>query len=171
MIRREFISLLTSAAMWPLGARAKQPAMPVVGFLNGTSPEGYGIFLSAFRQGLSETGYVDGRNVINQRGSSIMRRALAFSIVLKAALSASGADAETLKVAVAQRGFWNEPSSSSASSRASSSRKRPRHRDPLYRRRRLDAHPVIAGSIDIAMTNGTLGAIAAYAKGMPVRII
>jgi ABC-type uncharacterized transport system substrate-binding protein len=64
MIRREFITLLTSAAMWPLGARAQQPAMPVVGLLNGTSPEGYGLFLSAFRQGLSETGYVDGRNVI-----------------------------------------------------------------------------------------------------------
>jgi putative ABC transport system substrate-binding protein len=64
MRRREFITLLGGAAVTlPVSAHAQQPVMQVIGFLNGTSPEGYGPFLSAFRQGLSETGYVENRNV------------------------------------------------------------------------------------------------------------
>ena len=62
--RREFIAGLGSAAAWPVVARAQQPAMPVIGWLDGQSQETERELLPSFRKGLAETGYVEGRNVI-----------------------------------------------------------------------------------------------------------
>jgi hypothetical protein len=65
MQRREFITLLGgTVAAWPLTAHAQQQPLPVIGFLNGASPEGYEPEVNAFRQGLKETGYVEGQNAM-----------------------------------------------------------------------------------------------------------
>jgi putative tryptophan/tyrosine transport system substrate-binding protein len=63
MRRRELLQLVGGAATWPLQARAQQRAVPVIGFLNPQSPDGYSERLRGFRQGLKEAGFVEGENV------------------------------------------------------------------------------------------------------------
>jgi putative ABC transport system substrate-binding protein len=64
MRRREFITLLSGVAAWPLSARAQQPALPMIGFLSSESPAVFANLLDTFRQGLREVGYVEGQNVV-----------------------------------------------------------------------------------------------------------
>src|SRR5215216_6834408 len=98
-----------------------------------------------------------------------MHNSIAILFSLIAIAVTNGAAAETLKVAVAQRGFWNSSFVEFARDQG------------FFKREGLDIEilyteggastltPVVAGSLDIAMTNGTLGVIAAFAKGLPVR--
>src|SRR5215210_966920 len=63
MRRRDFITLFGGAVAWTLPARAQRPAMPVIGYLSPESPGPFASRVKAFRDGLAETGYVEGRNV------------------------------------------------------------------------------------------------------------
>jgi putative tryptophan/tyrosine transport system substrate-binding protein len=60
MRRRDFVTLFAGVAAWPLAASAQQPAMPIVGYLNAGAPDYNPSYLPAFRQGLAQSGFVEG---------------------------------------------------------------------------------------------------------------
>jgi putative ABC transport system substrate-binding protein len=112
--RREFIAGIGAAA-WPVVARAQQPAMPVVGFLDVGSPEGYSTLLSGVRKGLSDSGYVEGTNLsieyrwaendlgrLPEMAADLVRRRVSV-IVAPAASAALAAKAATTTIPVV---FW-----------------------------------------------------------------
>ena len=113
MRRREFVALLGSAAVWPFAARAQQPAMPVIGYLGAGSPEASTNLVASFRKGLSEVGYVEGRNVAiefrwahneNERlpdfAADLVRRGVQVIVTQITTLAASAAKAATPSIPV-----------------------------------------------------------------------
>jgi putative tryptophan/tyrosine transport system substrate-binding protein len=102
MRRREFIAGLSSAAAWPVVAGAQQPGLPVIGFLNSRSPDDTAHLVAAFRRGLGEGGFVEGRSVTVEyrwaRGQYDRLPALAAELVQKpvAVLVSLGSDVSAL---------------------------------------------------------------------------
>jgi putative ABC transport system substrate-binding protein len=110
--RRGVIGLMGGTATWPLAARAQQPTLPVIGFLNPASPDGMGDRLRGFRRGLKESGYVEGENVaveyhwadnqverVPALAADLVRRRVAV-IVATGALAASAATTATKAIPI-----------------------------------------------------------------------
>ena len=142
MRRREFIALLGGAVTWPLAVNAQQPAVPVIGFLGGVSPTSFVIPLTAFRNGLQEVGFLEGRDIkieyrwaegqydrlpalavdlLKQRVAAIVAFANAPALAVKAATTttrivfAVGGDAAKLGLVVSTRSIGQSAFSTAAS--------------------------------------------------------
>jgi putative tryptophan/tyrosine transport system substrate-binding protein len=114
MGRREFVALLSgAAAAWPIVARAQQSALPVIGFMHSASPGPFATYIAAFRDGLAQTGYVEGRNFIieyrwaegqterlPELASELVRRPVAVLIAAGGSLSAVTAKRATSTIPI-----------------------------------------------------------------------
>src|SRR5262245_34760702 len=111
--RRKFLATLGGAAAWPLAARGQQPAVPVIGFIGGSSAENSVKRLEAFRKGLRETGYVEGRDVaiefrwaegredrMPELAADLVRRQAAVIAVLDSTAGALAAKAATSSIPI-----------------------------------------------------------------------